>query len=318
MIYRQSRIEQFTQAEASSQQHRQPLRTVCSLVQDCSMRIYPEVPCGLHPTPVQISPNKVNSSYWIQSFENSTKICTNGAVPGRWLVPCETCDDEHTCVWNNLEWIPFDCHYDLVSRDRLVQCFARKHLLLIGDSTNRGIMHYLLERLNGSLSEADKTHDTKHYELILTTGSNYPTISINVSMTFMYYPKFWIPLPNRPSFAQALQQLLTKIKVSNISSYSQHHQSKDLVFIVGGVQWIAKKHLKIIKEKLELYVYKDIYLFHFYCNSFHYFTIVKCTKLYKHYINSRFGLNEAKVVIKTLGSGFHQPVNGIHFMPLVR
>lgn len=74
-------------------------------------------------------------------------------------------------------------------------------LLFIGDSTNRGMMHYLIERLNGTLSEWDKTHDIRLYDNI----NNKRTM-----VSFAYYPQFWLPTNQRPVFDKALYQLIQR------------------------------------------------------------------------------------------------------------
>lgn len=74
-------------------------------------------------------------------------------------------------------------------------------VIFIGDSTNRGIMHYLMERLNGTLTEWDKTHHMKVYTNI---NGGRTTVS------FAYYPQFWLPPNERPVFEKALFQLLQK------------------------------------------------------------------------------------------------------------
>ena len=72
-------------------------------------------------------------------------------------------------------------------------------VLFIGDSTNRGIMHYLMEQVNGSLTHWDKTHDTQLY-----SGLNQDQTTVG----FAYYPQFWLPAGQRPVFDKALAQLL--------------------------------------------------------------------------------------------------------------
>lgn len=74
-------------------------------------------------------------------------------------------------------------------------------ILFLGDSTNRGIMHYLLEQVNGTLQEWDKTHDIKLYSNL----NNHKT-----SMSFAYYPQFWLPTDHRPTFDKAFYQLVRK------------------------------------------------------------------------------------------------------------
>lgn len=62
-------------------------------------------------------------------------------------------------------------------------------------------MHYLMEKLNGSLIEWDKTHDLRIYPNL----NNRRTL-----ISFAYYPKFWLPANQRPSFDKAVFQLLEK------------------------------------------------------------------------------------------------------------
>ena len=54
------------------------------------------------------------------------------------------------------------------------------------------------------------------------------------------------------------------------------------ILVVGGVHWLATHHLSVIKKALE-----------------------------------REGLDRIRVVMKSLGAGFHQPVDGLHCLPLV-
>ena len=74
-------------------------------------------------------------------------------------------------------------------------------VLFIGDSTNRGIMHYLMEELNGTLTEWDKTH---HIKLYTNINHNHTSIS------FAYYPQFWLPAAQRPVFDKTLYKLIRR------------------------------------------------------------------------------------------------------------
>jgi hypothetical protein len=74
-------------------------------------------------------------------------------------------------------------------------------LLFIGDSTNRGMMHYIMEQLDGSLSACDKTHHIRVYSS-LNQG--------RTTLSFAYYPQFWLAAPERPVFDKTLYQLLLK------------------------------------------------------------------------------------------------------------
>lgn len=74
-------------------------------------------------------------------------------------------------------------------------------LLFIGDSTNRGMMYFLLERLNSSLEDWAKVHDLLVYRN-LNGGRTW--------VSYSYYPQFWLEKKNRPTFRQALLQLLNR------------------------------------------------------------------------------------------------------------
>lgn len=60
-------------------------------------------------------------------------------------------------------------------------------------------MHYLIEKLNGSLLDGSKTHELKFYPHL-----NEETTLLG----FTYYPKFWLPSNQRLPFDQEVLQLL--------------------------------------------------------------------------------------------------------------
>lgn len=60
-------------------------------------------------------------------------------------------------------------------------------------------MHYLMERVNGSIFESDKSHDIKIYNNLNFGKTQF---------SFAYYPKFWLPNFQRPTFDKSLIQLL--------------------------------------------------------------------------------------------------------------
>lgn len=61
-----------------------------------------------------------------------------------------------------------------------------------------------MERLNGTLTQADKTHDQKSYRIM-----DYGT-----TINFVYYPKFWIPHSKRLSFEQVFSHSIKKLVLS--------------------------------------------------------------------------------------------------------
>ncbi|KFM56818.1 hypothetical protein X975_20021, partial [Stegodyphus mimosarum] len=125
----------------------------------------------------------------------SMPICREGDATGRWVLPCRSCADRSSCFWREAVWQPYGCRHAILSTEQLKRCLAGKKLLFIGDSTNRGMMHYVIERLNGTLSEWDKTHDIRVY----TNVNNGRT-----AVSFAYYPQFWLPTNQRPVFDKAL------------------------------------------------------------------------------------------------------------------
>ncbi|XP_061618614.1 cadherin-like and PC-esterase domain-containing protein 1 isoform X1 [Phyllopteryx taeniolatus] len=223
----------------------------CSFLQDCGLVVVPGLPCGL------------------ESFSRSPdplSACTSGHAPvswrgveGRWLVPCLSCSDNRTCDWREVTWQPDGCRHPLVETPRLRQCMAGKKVLFLGDSTNRGMMYFLLERLNSSLAAWHKAHDTLAYDNV-NGGRTWAAYS--------YYPQFWLEPRRRPAFGQALARLLHRSRpLAN---------SEQTVLVVGGVQWLTANHLQTLRAVLD-----------------------------------RESLAGVRVVLKSLGMGFHVPADGV-------
>jgi hypothetical protein len=126
------------------------------------------------------------------------------------------------------------------------------------------MMHYVMEQVNGSLTEWDKTHDTKVY----TNINNNETV-----ISFTYYPQFWMSPGQRPLFKEALLQLLKM-------NYPLE-DNKNTILVAGGVHWLSTQHINVISNTL---------------NQLH--------------------LTNIQVIVKTLGAGFHQPVDGLHHLTL--
>ncbi|XP_075751842.1 cadherin-like and PC-esterase domain-containing protein 1 [Rhipicephalus microplus] len=230
---------------------------VCSLKQECEMQVAPGEPCGLY---------SETSVDWPSYLEKTARlpVCKDGSSQGRWMVPCEKCAAKESCYWKEARWQPYQCRYVNLPQRTLARCMAGKKLLFIGDSTNRGMMHYVMERLNGSLQHWDKTHDLRVYAN-LNRGET--------AVAFAYYPQFWLPTSQRPVFDKALYQLIERSKPLQNNS--------NTVLIVGGVHWLATQHLYMLVKALR---------------GDH--------------------LQGIKLIIKTLGAGFHQPVEGIHCLSM--
>ncbi|XP_056445349.1 cadherin-like and PC-esterase domain-containing protein 1 [Gadus chalcogrammus] len=199
---------------------------MCGFIQDCGLVLQPEKPCGLEP--VSGPPSLQTGSL------DPPRPCTSGAEPGRWVVPCLSCADNRTCDWREVAWRPDDCYHPVVGRLHLQACLSGSKLLFIGDSTNRGIMYFLMERVNSTLQDWEKAHRT-----LLFGHLNQGRTHVGYS----YYPQFWLEERARPTFQHALEQLLTR---SRPLSNSQH-----TTLVVGGVQWLRTRHLQTIKEVLE-------------------------------------------------------------------
>ncbi|KAM9216742.1 cadherin-like and PC-esterase domain-containing protein 1 isoform 2-T2 [Dugong dugon] len=227
--------------------------TACGFVQDCGLLIHPEETCGLQP---------ISSDYIETISQPELKICPSGDTKGQWIVPCLSCSDNRTCDWREITWQPHNCQYGILTKPQLQQCLGGRKVLFIGDSTNRGIMYYLIERLNETLQEWQKVHGIKFYHNV--NGGK-------TLISYSYYPQFWISSLLRPTFEKALEHLLQRSRPLENSGQT--------VLVVGGVQWLNSNHLQII-----------------------------------HKVLKRENLPNILVIIKTLGIGFHLPVDGVHFL----
>ncbi|NXY03540.1 CPED1 protein, partial [Pteruthius melanotis] len=224
---------------------------MCGFVQDCGSKIRPEESCGLQP---------LSHEYLSAISQTVFKTCEAGDTKGQWIVPCLSCSDNRTCDWREITWQPHGCQYSVLAKPELQRCVEGRRILFIGDSTNRGMMYYLIERVNKTLQEWQKTHDVKCYH------------NINEGKTFIsysYYPQFWMNANQRPTFEKALEQLLQRSRPLE--------NTDQTVLIVGGVQWLNSNHLQIIQKVL-----------------------------------NRENLSNILVIVKSIGMGFHLPVDGIH------
>ncbi|XP_014876601.1 cadherin-like and PC-esterase domain-containing protein 1 isoform X1 [Poecilia latipinna] len=294
----------------------------CSFLQDCGMRVQPGRSCGLQPhlppqSPVQpcssghvpgnvsavrlSTPNKTRpsrSSIWerpentmLRAKEGTAKgggsrrtgwsrsllvsiatvrlsLQSGGRfsyhLKGRWVVPCLSCSDNRTCDWREVTWQPDDCYHPPVRRPLLQDCMSHRKVMFIGDSTNRGMMFFLMERVNGSLQDWGRAHHTLLYRNLNQRRTQ---------VSYSYYPRFWLEGSQRPTFRQALLQLINRSRPLE--------NSNQTVLVVGGVQWLNSNHLRTVQDVLD-----------------------------------RESLSEVLVVVKSLGMGFHLPVDGIRSLSL--
>ncbi|EHB10920.1 hypothetical protein GW7_16906 [Heterocephalus glaber] len=225
----------------------------CGFVQDCGLLIHPKEACGLQ---------TISSDYIEAISQPELKNCPSGDTKGQWIVPCLSCSDNRTCDWREITWQPHNCQHGVLTKPQLQQCLGGRKIIFIGDSTNRGIMYYLIERVNETLQEWQKVHGTKLY----------PNVNGGKTLiSYSYYPQFWISSSLRPTFEKALEHLLQRS--------SPLENTGQTVLVVGGVQWLNSNHLQIIHKVLE-----------------------------------RENLLNILVIIKTLGIGFHLPVDGVHYL----
>uniref|UniRef100_T1KKD3 Uncharacterized protein n=2 Tax=Tetranychus urticae TaxID=32264 RepID=T1KKD3_TETUR len=232
------------------------MHKVCHLNQDCDLTVYPHEKCGL-----------IGDGFsWFSHLEKrkSLSSCSSGSEPGKWSIPCLSCKQKSSCIWSSSRWQPDSCEYDQYDSMQLSKCLSGRKILFIGDSTNRGLMNYLMEKLNGSLSDGNKTHELRIYDK-LNQGKTL--------IGFNYYPKFWLPSFKRLTFDKTVHELIEKaLPLANTS---------DTVLIFGGVQWLASQHINLLLQSL-----------------------------------SSLQLTGIKVIMKTLGAGFHQKIDGIHSLSL--
>ncbi|CAH1799314.1 unnamed protein product [Owenia fusiformis] len=153
--------------------HTDSKHKVCLMKQECDRRIFSEEPCGLQTT-------KYDS--WSMMNKRNARLpeCLSGNEPGNWLVPCKNCSDADSCYWQQAKWQPDNCIHQTPSNEQIQRVFDGKQLLFLGDSTLRGIMYFLIESVNGSLSGTSKSHDALAYNDINRGRTR---------MSFIYYPQ---------------------------------------------------------------------------------------------------------------------------------
>nr|XP_015207902.1 PREDICTED: cadherin-like and PC-esterase domain-containing protein 1 isoform X2 [Lepisosteus oculatus] len=198
---------------------------MCGFVQDCGLIIRPKEPCGLEPVPSIPPPGYL---------QGHTQACLSGDARGRWVVPCLSCSDNRTCDWREVTWQPDHCYHPVLDRLQLQACMKERKVLFIGDSTNRGMMFYLMERVNETLDDWDKAHDTVVYHNV-NEGKTL--------ISYSYYPQFWLSKDQRPTFEKALQHLILRSRPLE--------NTEQTVIVVGGVQWLSTDHLTIIHRVLK-------------------------------------------------------------------
>lgn len=88
------------------------------------MRVFPRDVCGLT--------EEINYFDWRTYLyrQSLTSKCRSGSETGRWLVPCNHCDNSSSCYWQEAKWDPFQCHYPVLSQKRLSSCLTNKKVFI--------------------------------------------------------------------------------------------------------------------------------------------------------------------------------------------
>ncbi|XP_046439706.1 cadherin-like and PC-esterase domain-containing protein 1 [Daphnia pulex] len=201
-------------------------QTVCILEQECSLRFKEKPECGLQASPF---------GNWSSALTDWNRLPTcpfGNSEEGAWMIPCSSCLLERSCYWSRARWQPFVCRHPHYSPSELQQCLLHRKLIFVGDSTNRGMMESLLERLDGWLTTSDRTkwHGYRH---------RLANIGGQTQFDFDYYPKFW--MSSRTSLQQTLTHMLRRAEANE----------SDTTLVVGGLDWMSVEHLDTIRQVLD-------------------------------------------------------------------
>ncbi|XP_078731257.1 cadherin-like and PC-esterase domain-containing protein 1 isoform X3 [Lampetra fluviatilis] len=189
--------------------------TVCGLQQDCSFALWDRQPCGLRPLPRGSA-----------QLDEQSPPC-QGHEQGSWVLPCLSCADSSSCDWSQAAWEVSGCRHPRFSQQQLQQCMLGVKLLVVGDSTARGMMFYLMERLNGTLAHWEQIHGSKHYRF-LNRGLTHAA--------FAYFPQFWVVPQHQRTFEETVMLL--------IASSRPLIDGWRTVLLLGGVHWLWPHHLR--------------------------------------------------------------------------
>lgn len=203
---------------------------VCTVTQDCSLKVYSDRPCGLY---------ELGDDTWrdFKLQQSKKHDCKSGDEKGHWMLPCVQCTKPSTCFWREAVWTPKHCTHTRISQDQSKSCTINKKILLIGDSTCKGIMYYLIEKINGSLQDWTASHSSVFYKNVNNERTTF---------SFAYYPQFWLPKNQRLVYEKTLDGLLKENEpLSNDSN---------TVLIIGGVQWLNYHHIKVTNQLLNRYI----------------------------------------------------------------
>ena len=66
---------------------------------------------------------------------------------GRWVLPCESCDDSNSCYWREAVWAPNTCQYNTLTRDETRSCLAGKKVRNWNSSTLNILAYIVTENM---------------------------------------------------------------------------------------------------------------------------------------------------------------------------
>ncbi|XP_057373331.1 cadherin-like and PC-esterase domain-containing protein 1 [Daphnia carinata] len=199
--------------------------TVCILEQECSLKFKEKAECGLQASPF---------GNWNSALTDWDRLPTcpfGNTEEGAWMIPCSSCLLERSCYWSRARWQPFECRHPHYSPSKVKQCLLHRKLIFVGDSTNRGMMESLLERLDGWLTTSDRTKWHGYRHRLANTGGQ-------TQFDFDYYPKFW--MSSRTSLEQTLTHMLRRVAANE----------SDTTLIIGGLDWMSVEHFETIQRVL--------------------------------------------------------------------
>ena len=199
---------------------------LCKLHQDCDMVLDDSHPCGLIDTGSQVTWKELIKQH------GQLKYCDSGSSSREfWLMPCSHCHLKDSCFWSKAIWASDQCAYITQLNQKHIRLLTGKTYLFFGDSSLRGIMYYMIEKINNTLYEWELVHSHVVYANIDGQGTNF---------AFYYYPQSWLPLSERNNSIDSL-----------LSVFSNLQNNKNTILIVGGVQWINSKIMADIRESLQ-------------------------------------------------------------------
>ncbi|KAL5105272.1 Cadherin-like and PC-esterase domain-containing protein 1 [Taenia crassiceps] len=251
-------------------------RLTCAYFQSCSFIFNERFPCGIHD--FANSPRWLEASQQLHDANEPTFGSLGDLYKDRvyplWLLPCAgACSSKSRCFWHQAKLLRFtlDSNWDteyleasgIADYNSGLSVFGRvftselpesawtqmrgylnnSAILFVGDSTLRGLMYALLNKLNGSLRYWEASHDQLVFESLdggffqRTNAKSTGGYASSV-IAFAYFPLFWSRKRHGRNLADVISQSLRRIAKENV----------DLV--IGGTQWLSAGHMKKLNNYL--------------------------------------------------------------------